>query len=322
MKSPTRGLDVLPAAISAASIKVPAVARLSTLVLLSFSACALCSTHQSKTEKQIDRAVAVLAQRTDADSLAAAGLLSIDDHKAEPLSLLARAAAAAPDRPDLLWLQVSRCFRSPACDPEPIERRLREIDPANGASWWGLLARAGAAHDSERANDALTAIGRSERIDIYWTTLIAHLARAVAKTKEMSVRESEVTVIGYLAALPIPPLQYASAGCKGDALQQPRVTDICRGVARAFQNGDTYMIEMVGVNIAKHVWPEESAEWKAADSQRRVYDYRSKLYKELERHALNHPDDYLALCEQNQRESGLFAALIVAAGYDPNPPAE
>ena len=53
-----------------------------------------------------------------------------------------------------------------------------------------------------KATDAaLTAIGRSERVDVYWTTLISHLSRAVAQTKKMSLQESEVAVIGYLAAL-------------------------------------------------------------------------------------------------------------------------
>jgi hypothetical protein len=79
---------------------------------------------------------------------------------------------------------------------------------------------------------------------------------------------------------------------------------------------------MIGVAIAKRVWPQESAEWKAADEQRHVYDYRSKFYTKLETHYLIHPDEYLTLCEQNRREQDLFAAQLVAAGYDPNPPTQ
>jgi hypothetical protein len=37
----------------------------------------------------------------------------------------------------------------------------------------------------------VTAIGHSERVDIYWTTLIERLSRAVAKTNKMSFYESE-----------------------------------------------------------------------------------------------------------------------------------
>jgi hypothetical protein len=79
--------------------------------------------------------------------------------------------------------------------------------------------------------------------------------------------------------------------------------------------------EMIGVAIAKRVWPEETPEWKAAAEERRVYDYRSKLYSKLESRTISHPGEYLTLCAQNRRESDLFAAQLIAAGYDPNPPA-
>jgi len=46
--------------------------------------------------------------------------------------LIARAVDVAPDRPDLVWLQAQVCQQSPPCDPEPIERHLRELDPSNG----------------------------------------------------------------------------------------------------------------------------------------------------------------------------------------------
>ena len=77
---------------------------------------------------------------------------------------------------------------------------------------------------------------------------------------------------------------------------------------------------MIGVAVAKRVWPADSPEWKAAAEQRRVYDYRSKLYSKIEQHALTHPKEYLTFCVQNRREADLFAALLTAASYDPNPP--
>jgi hypothetical protein len=284
------------------------------------AACASSDARIAKEQRRTDRTIAALAQMDDADSLAAAGLLSIGNRSDRSILFLARATAASPDRADLLWLRAMRCAQLPPCDPAPIERRLRELDPTNGAGWWAAMARSGAAHDAEGANAALAAISDSERVDIYWTTLIAHLSRAVAKTKKMSLEKSEVAVIGLLAAEAIPPYQFITTSCKGDRLQQPSVTEICRGVAKALQNGDNYVTEMIGVVIAKRVWPEDSPEWKAAAEQRRVYDYRSKLYVKLESRAITHPGEYLALCEQNRRESDLFAAELIAAGYDPNPP--
>jgi hypothetical protein len=289
------------------------------MLLLTCAACASSDARIAKTQKRTNQTIAVLAQMTDADSLAAAGLMT-GKGSAESLSLLARAAAASPDRADLVWLQVARCAQLPSRDPVPLEQRLRELDPTNGVSWWSALARTGAAHDSEGLNAALVAISHSERLDIYWTTLIAHLSRAVAQTKKMSLEESEVTVIGYLAALPIPPYQFVSTSCKGDRLQEPGVTEICRGVAAALQKGDTYITEMIGVAIAKRVWPADSPEWKAAAEDRRVYEYRSKLFVKLSYRLMRHPDEYITLCEQNRREADLFAAQLTAAGFSPDPP--
>lgn len=290
------------------------------LLLLTCAACASSGAQITIADKRADRAIAALELMTDADSLAAVGLMSIGKYTDQSLSFLARATAAAPDRTDLLWLQAMRCSELPSCDPTLIEHRLRELDPMNGAGWWAAMARAGAAHDSAGTYAALAAVGHSERVDVYWTTLIAHLSRAVAKTKKLSLEESEVAVIGYLAAEAIPPYQYATTSCKGERLQQPGVTEICRGVAKALQNGDTYLTEMIGVAMAKRVWPEDSPEWQAAAEQRRVYDYRSKLYEKLATRAITHPGEYLTLCAQNRRESDLFAAQLTAAGYDPNPP--
>lgn len=285
-------------------------------------ACASSGGPLAKAQQRTDQAIAALMKMTDPDSLAAAGLMSIGSYGDQSLHFLALAIAAAPDRPDLLWLQAMRCSELPPCNPTPLEQRLRELDPTNGAAWWAAMARAAVTHDSEGTDTAIAAISHSQRVDIYWTTLIAHLSRAVANTKKMSLEESEVAVIGYLAAEAIPPYQYVSTSCKGERLQQQGVTESCRGVATALQNGDTYMTEMIGVAIAKRVWPEESPEWKAAAEERRVYDYRSKLYSKFESRTISHPGEYLTLCAQNRRESDLFAAQLIAAGYDPNPPAQ
>jgi hypothetical protein len=184
------------------------------------------------------------------------------------------------------------------------------------------MEQTGAAQDSDGTDAVLTAISHSERVDIYWTTLIAHLSRAVAKTKTMSINESEVTVIGYLAAQPLPPYQTIVTRCKGERLQQPEVIEVCRDVAKALQNGDTYLTEMVGVAIAKRLWPEDSPEWKAAVEERRVYTYRSQFYQKLALRSMMHPGEYLTLCAQNRREQGLLAAQLIAAGINPNPPPE
>ena len=265
-----------------------------------------------------------LAKRTDADSLAAAGLLSVQSNRDQSRALFDRAVAASPARPELVWLQAQNCSAAPPCNPEPMERQLRELDPQNGAGWLGVLARARSQNDAGVKDAALAALGRSQRVDVYWTTLIAGLSRALAQTKTMSLGEAEVTIIGLLAAETIPAYRIASDACKGERLQQVEVTEICRGVANAFEQGDTYITEMIGVAIAKRVWPEQSVEWRAANEARQVFEYRSKLSAKLENDWTNPraAESYLALCGQNRREQEVFRALLIRAGLTPDPPVD
>lgn len=273
-------------------------------------------------EKQLARARAVLATREDPDSLAAAALMSVGRHSDETLELMRRAVAAAPDRPDLAWLNAQLCLKRDQCDPEAPERRLRELDPENGAAWWGALARAESRGDERAKDAALGAIGRSTRVDIYWTTLIARLTSTVAQTGAVSLAQAEVEVIGFLAALPLPAYPIASKSCKGQQLERPGVLEVCRGVAKAFEAGDTYLTEMIGVAIAKRVGPEESPEWKAATKAKRVYEYRAKLFEKIESNPRDEraAKNYIALCAKYHREEDLFRAELVSAGQDPDPP--
>jgi hypothetical protein len=275
---------------------------------------------ESKDDLQLKRTAASLIKRTDADSLAAAGLLSLSINRYNSLALIARATAAEPERADLAWLQAQVCGGVASCDPEPIERRLRELDPSNGAGWLGALGRANSSKDDEARDAALVAIGHSDHVDIYWTTLIARLSRATEQT--MSLPEAEVLVIGLLAAQDVPAYRAAPNACKGERLQRAEVVEVCRGVAKAFERGDTYITEMIGVAIAKRVWSEDSPEWIAATEARRVYEYRSRFWAALDVRDTSHANEYLTLCAQNRREQDVLVAQLIAVGKNPNPPSE
>ena len=273
-------------------------------------------------KQHLQRVATALAKQTDADSLAAAGLLSLPSRPDDSVALIGRATAAAPERPDLVWLQAQVCQTVTRCDPEPIERHLRELDPSNGAGWMGALARAHSSRNDEATDAALLAIGHSDRVDIYWTTLIARLSRATAQTKTISLKEADLVIIGVLAAYSIPTYSGVSGACKGERLQRAEIIGACRGVAGAFERGDTYVTEMIGVAIAKRVWPEDSPEWKAAAEARRAFEYRSKFWPALDRRHMTHTEEYLTLCAQNHREQDVLLARLIAAGKNPNPPAE
>jgi hypothetical protein len=236
-----------------------------------------CATSPNTGTAQLDQRFAATAadleQKTDADSLAAAGLL----RSSEPdlaLDLLRHARAAAPERADLAWLEIEMCRRVPTCDSEPEEARLRALDASNGAGWLNALARAATAKNEPATRAALSALGHTARVDVYRTTLIAHLTPPIADGKKVPLRESLLVVIGILAADAIPVYHVTSGLCKGDSLSADMIAD-CRAVALAFERGDTDLTEMLGVTVAKRVWPADSAEWREASEARRVYEYRT-----------------------------------------------
>src|SRR4051794_23743605 len=84
-------------------------------------------------EKAVMNAATTLASRSDADSLAAAALFTKISDATRAEQLAARASAADPKRPDLLWLHAQLCYDLQACDRVAIDGKLHALDPENGA---------------------------------------------------------------------------------------------------------------------------------------------------------------------------------------------
>jgi hypothetical protein len=185
------------------------------LLSLFLAGAVTCRANETVTEPHVEQTIAALKRLPDADSLAAAGLLSLSNHPDQSLPLIERAIALSPTRADLIWLQAEVCLRVGSCDPAPIEKKLRAADPSNAAGWIGALVRAGALGDEQATYAALETVGRTDRFDIYWTRLISRLGEATVKAHEMSAQEAVVTITGYLAAAPIPGYEAATKACRG-----------------------------------------------------------------------------------------------------------
>ena len=139
-------------------------------------------------------------------------------------------------------------------------------------------------------------------------------------SKTLSPWQAEIAIIGVLAGQEIPAYAPVSNACKGDRLKRSEIVESCRGVARALLRGDTYLTEMMGVAIAKRVWPEDSPEWRAAADARRLYDYRARYSAQLEQWEAKHAEQLLAMCAANPSEQEVLKAQLVATGRNPNPP--
>lgn len=270
-------------------------------------------------EKRVSRAAETLAKRPDADSLAAAGLLGFRMPHDQSLRLVAQASLMAPERADLLWLHIQLCALDPSCNPEPLEMRLRVLDESNGAGWLGALARASERGDERSMSDALAAIARAGRVDIYWTTLVARLSSRIVSTNSAPLHEVLIWTIGNLAAVAIPGLQAVSDACTAERLMRADGMEVCRGVASAFLNGDTYLIESLGASLMKRAWPENSSKWVEADETRLTREHRVQSAKAADAWIKAHAEDFLALIEQHRREQEVDQAVQIAMGRNPTP---
>jgi hypothetical protein len=137
------------------ALKSPSLSLLSASLLMGLATilcygCAADGVRQQSTYvRKIQRTEQLLIAAGDADSLAAAAMLSIGPtfDPAQRLTLSARAVSKAPDRPDLVWLNLRLCTQVDTCNPEPLEARVRALDPDNGAAWFDSIGRAGRRND-------------------------------------------------------------------------------------------------------------------------------------------------------------------------------
>lgn len=312
-------------------MKVKARDRSAVLAVcgLVFLLCAGCAANGARQlaayERNIQRTTAALLAAGDADSLAAASLLRYGPEvdPAERLTLITRAVAAAPERPDLIWLNIAACIQVESCDPAPLAAQLQGVDPANGAAWFVSIGPAGKLNDQAAVRKNMAAIAASTRFDIYWNATIVRVTNAVLRTKTMDLRTAFSATIGVAAAKIIPAYQSIVNACKGESLKDPAVVATCRQVASVMRRGDTYITEMIGVAIAKRAWPEGSAEYIDAASARRVARYRMDTDGKIELHQIwtsRYAAKRLQLMSENKTEQEVILAAIMNAKLSPNPP--
>jgi hypothetical protein len=302
--------------------------RLIGLATILCSGCASDGVRQqAANDREVHRIEQLLIAAGDADSLAAAAILSIGPtvNPVQRLTLMTRAVSEAPDRPDLVWLNVRLCAQVESCNPEPLETRLRALDPDNGAAWFDSIGLAGKLGDVVAVHRDLAAIATSRRFDMYWNATVVHVVNAILKTHTMDLRTALVTTIGMASATAIPAYQTIVNACKGDPLQDPDVLSTCRQVSTVMRGGDTYLTEMIGVAIAKRTWPEGSPEYVDAVTAKRVAHYRMDADGKLGLHRFFYSEyaaKHLQLMMEKRTEQEVTLAEISSAKLNPNPPSD
>lgn len=264
-----------------------------------------------------------LVKRNDADSFATAALMPSMTH-AQALSLIERATALAPDRPDLAWLHSQLCAETKDCDATKLELRFRSLDPKNAAAWYQSFERAEIAGDRQAAISALRGMASAERFDTYWTPLTGRSTLALVATG-LSRHESLEWVAAGLGGPDLPTFSRLVGACKADRLQSDDMLETCRSTADRLMRGDTYLTEMIGGAIARATWPENSPQWQAALEHRRVYQYRSSVSAKIKEGTADEEaaaTEYLELLMQFHNEQDVLRAQLIKAGIPPDPPAD
>lgn len=270
---------------------------------------------------RLQQTVRLLEGADDADSLAAASVLSVGEAPAQRLDLMARAVERAPVRADLLWLELQMCAPIDSCDSTPIEQRLHAADPGNAAAWAVSVRRAGERGDAVTVNAVIEAMAASERFDIYWNELILHTTNAVLKVHTLNPQSALVDVIGFLSARAIPAYKQIGHACRGEALSEATWLATCRRLAAVLRAGDTYITEMFGVSIDERVWPEDSAEFQESATAKQLARYRMQASVDVTSFGdAKHLQRYFELLAMHRTEQEVVAAELMDAGVSPTPP--
>jgi hypothetical protein len=280
---------------------------------------------QAHEEERLRRLQAELIARGDPDSLGAAALIArtlTGVVSPSSLELATSAYSGAATRADLAYLLLQMCEREVTCDPQPLEARVRLLDPDNGISWLYVLVRATRDNDLEQRDTARAGLAQSQRVDLYWNKTVSRLTAAAAGKAGFAATDIMVELIGIEAALPMP-LQPVSRACSAQEIQQPEVLTQCRRIAAAFRQGDTRLLEIYGSSLAARLWPADSAESRSIATERRALHYQMDL---MTRNAakVDSPQATQTLAGYFSRyptEQAAFRALYVQLGLNPDPPA-
>lgn len=264
-----------------------------------------------------------------ADTLAAAALKTWAGGGGQAFNLVRNATEHEPQRPDLAWLEIRLCAETQGCEVEPLEARLRKLDPGNGITWLGALARAQARRDTRAEEQILEAMGRSERFDLYWTTLVSRLSSALnAQMKDAANAQNPLTTAlndttSWLSRLSTPALKPLTATCEPQRLRDTAVVTRCQRISQSMQRSDTTLVEGLGLGIAQRLVAPGSNAALVFDERVATLSYQSQVagsivQAQVERDKFS--SQMIELMKKLRREQEVSTAILRWAGRPTSPP--
>jgi hypothetical protein len=278
-----------------------------------------CASGPARTSKQSSSS----KPTADQWALAAVEALQIRHDSALALADIQRATQMEPQRADLTWLWLSLCVRAQGCAPEPIEVRMRKLDVGNGAVWIGPLARAQAERDVRSEEQILIALGKAQRFDVYWNSLLWRLASIRARAAPADQRLAKTValndVAGMLSAVILPSLQPLATACSAERMAQQQTIARCKLVAQVLEKGDSYAAEGVGLGIEQRIYRDGTPEAVVLADRIQNLRYRRDtaagiIESQVEREKFS--EQYVELLKKLPREQDVTDAILRWAGED------
>ena len=272
---------------------------------------------------------ALMAQPT-ADRLATAAWLALqtqvpgEQDSGQALELIEQAEALAPNRPDLVWLNLAICEELKCTAEARIEARMKGLDPDNGLLWVWDLKRAQAVGSETTITEAINRMGSAPRMTEYENQLEVMMVDALAVAEpSQSLAKRAVYSIGMAASLQIPHLQLIWKACRLEQIDQPGRRAACEAIAARMEQSSTMFVQKMALSMQERWLPVDSPQRDVLMARRRRLDYLMVESLDLGRRRTNRD---LAIridaARRGEREEDVDLDIIKLDGLPQEPPAD
>ena len=265
----------------------------------------------------------LVAQATPSDLATAALLAAPGDLNAwQPLELIERAEALAPQRPELVWLHLGFCKRLKCDIEEQIAARLQALDPDNGLVWALDLERAQPSGSDIAVTAAIVRISAGSRMTFYWNQLEVMMVDAMAVANpSQSLVERGTVAIGVLAAQAIPALQPMSKACRFAQLDLPGRRSACEAMVARMEQSSTVLTQSLAISLQERWWPAGSPQRDILRAKRRRLDYLMSISSRIRWGRMNRDMAVrIDAARHTDREEDVELAIVKSFGLPPEPP--
>jgi hypothetical protein len=271
--------------------------------------------------------LAALVREGTADSLATASLLAhshaINSGAAmlQPADLVKDAITLAPERPELIWIQLRDCDDKHCADEMQIAKRLQALDPGNGLAWLPNLLAAQARDSPSEVTQAVAQVGAGEHMSIYWNALTLMIFDSLSHDVEsqrpakfgLSANERLIGAIGIMAAFDIPSMQAMVRACRVNQFDEPGRRAACESMVASMDTSDVVILQSLGLSLQEKWWPDGSPQREALLLRHRQQRYLMLAADRLRPlHLTGDAQTRIDAIRRTRREEDTERAMLIA----------